>query len=647
MKYLGIWRTWALVTLMSIVLNGCGDDESYVFTSAPAPLPVQTSGKLMAVYMVGSDLESRDGAGSEDLREMVDGLKSMTAAERDQLNLLIAFGGAKKDNWYGMKWMNAEQLLADAKDDVFGNETGAESYLYQDDSANMSAPDTLTRFLSYAATQAPAVEQRFVILWNHGGGYGGFGVDEVFGGILSLNQLDSAFDASSMPKVELLGFDACLMASLEVAKSIQEHGRFLVASEELEPGHGWNYRYVVPNFVRIASPEQYGAGLVDDFVDSRNHPYPSTGKTLSVLDLEQTDHVVAALNGYSLPYSQNLGMVASTTTGFVRAVSQSQVFGGRGDEKVSIDLVDFVEKSLFFGATNQEQSSALLGAIDRFVVHTADDDSVERAAGVSIVAPDKTGRQLEQQYFPGQGWLELTKASLELIARDVNPPELLSLEMTAEGLLASFADPLLTSVYAMYGWRSADGEFWPLEVNDASPLPGDDRWLAPLWDGQVYHLTYDASVAPLPIPMTFSRTTRTDNGEAGEIYTADIEFLDSSDRGAAFKPGTLTMLFRNGQLVAHQVETYIRTEDGKYVPDRNKDHLDIGDQIRFFSSSYRSGPQSADDTEPKQFGPDVVIAAAPSITKLPLVAPAGGAVSMAIGAEDFAENSTLSTLFDI
>lgn len=42
-------------------------------------------------------------------------------------------------------------------------------------------------------------------------------------------------------KLDIIGFDACLMAMYEVALALAPHSRYLLASEILEPGHGWDY----------------------------------------------------------------------------------------------------------------------------------------------------------------------------------------------------------------------------------------------------------------------------------------------------------------------------------------------------------------------------------------------------------------------
>ena len=42
-------------------------------------------------------------------------------------------------------------------------------------------------------------------------------------------------------KLDIIGFDACLMNMLEVAYQLRDHTEVVVGSEELEPGKGWDW----------------------------------------------------------------------------------------------------------------------------------------------------------------------------------------------------------------------------------------------------------------------------------------------------------------------------------------------------------------------------------------------------------------------
>ena len=55
-----------------------------------------------------------------------------------------------------------------------------------------------------------------------------------------MDEIERAFQRSRPGTFDLVGFDACLMASVEVAKIIEPHAKYMIASEEVEPGHGWH-----------------------------------------------------------------------------------------------------------------------------------------------------------------------------------------------------------------------------------------------------------------------------------------------------------------------------------------------------------------------------------------------------------------------
>ena len=56
--------------------------------------------------------------------------------------------------------------------------------------------------------------------------------------------MSDAFSASfDGQPFELIGFDACLMASVEMASVASPYAKYMVASEEVEPGSGWDYGY--------------------------------------------------------------------------------------------------------------------------------------------------------------------------------------------------------------------------------------------------------------------------------------------------------------------------------------------------------------------------------------------------------------------
>lgn len=64
-------------------------------------------------------------------------------------------------------------------------------------------------------------------------------------------------------KFDIIGFDACLMAMIEVASSIRPFADFMVASQEVELGTGWDYGRVLSPFREQAlTPEEFGTHIV-------------------------------------------------------------------------------------------------------------------------------------------------------------------------------------------------------------------------------------------------------------------------------------------------------------------------------------------------------------------------------------------------
>ena len=164
--------------------------------------------KLLAIYMVGSDLEENDWAGTEDLEELIEGYSDLS--DQQSVEVVVAFGGANKDGWRGMKIANIDQIINDSNDFEFGNELGEDAYLYRADGAHMGDQSSLQLFLTYLRDGYPSVDQRFLTLWDHGGGYKGFGNDSNFNSDdLSMREISEAFANSQAGTFDLIGFDAC------------------------------------------------------------------------------------------------------------------------------------------------------------------------------------------------------------------------------------------------------------------------------------------------------------------------------------------------------------------------------------------------------------------------------------------------------
>ena len=196
-------------------------------------VPALLSGKrTIMIYMIGSDLESQYAAASSDIDE----IKS-SGINFDDVNVLIYTGGAKK-------WINSE--IPNDKNTIFKMTNSGLVKLEEYERSSMTDPDNLTNFLNYGHDNFKSSKYS-LILWDHGGGpIYGYGFDENYVGSLTLDKLKQGLSNSKFngKKLEMIGFDACLMSSVEVADALSDYANYMLASQEVEPGFGWDYSFL-------------------------------------------------------------------------------------------------------------------------------------------------------------------------------------------------------------------------------------------------------------------------------------------------------------------------------------------------------------------------------------------------------------------
>ena len=112
-------------------------------------------------------------------------------------------------------------------------------------SVNSGQAASLTDFGKWAVQNYPA-QHYALIMWDHGGGWSMIASDDTLGaeGIPMpdfQNALKDITAAAGVSKLDVIGFDACLMAQMPVAVTVAPYADYMIASEELVPGLGWNY----------------------------------------------------------------------------------------------------------------------------------------------------------------------------------------------------------------------------------------------------------------------------------------------------------------------------------------------------------------------------------------------------------------------
>ena len=323
----------------------------------------------LMVYMIGSDLESRNGMATADLNEMV-----YSGLNNNKVNVIVETGGCRR--WRNSV-INAKKLQRWAV-----NGQGI-ALLEENRQAPMTDEDELADFIRFCAKKAPA-DRYILILWDHGAGsVSGFGYDETYpNDSMNIGEISKALKKGGV-RFDFIGFDACLMATLETAIAIEPYADYMIASEESEPGTGWYYTNWLQMLSENSSTNTLNLGrrICDDFT-SKNLMYAaSTGTTLSVTDLSELDGIVTKrLAEFGTGLTQQLKDKDYMSVAKARCDSREFAPSGRLDQ---IDLVDFCNR---LGTSG---SKALAEAV-RSAVKYNRVNNVSNAYGLSVYFPNSS-----------------------------------------------------------------------------------------------------------------------------------------------------------------------------------------------------------------------------------------------------------------
>ncbi len=154
---------------------------------------------------------------------------------------------------------------------------------------------------------------------------------------------DSLEEALHGKKLDVIGFDACLMSMIETAYALRNIGDYMIGSEELEPGLGWKY----DDWLKAveANADADGETLAKVTVDEYKQTYtaeatadPAT--TLAVFDLTKTAQLAKAVSDLGTSLTAKLD---SELQGIIEARSSTMTYAP-GYDFYHVDLGEFVRQ---------------------------------------------------------------------------------------------------------------------------------------------------------------------------------------------------------------------------------------------------------------------------------------------------------------
>jgi hypothetical protein len=262
---------------------------------------------------------------------------------------------------------------------------------------NMGATQTLSDFITWGVKTYPA-DRHALIFWDHGGAWPGFGGDDSTqdNDLLSIAELKAGIkagmDAANLKQFSLIGYDACLMSTYEVALAMRPFGEYLLASEELEPGHGWDYRSLqVLKQNPASTPVTLGQQIIQGFQGQAQAEDTAANITLALTDLYALDDLVRAVDQLAAVYPS--GANATLATAFGRGRASALKFGEGPDASQSTHMVDLghLAEQVATQATQATQARSMVqAALAKAVVAKTHGPQTAKAAGLSIYFPPQS-----------------------------------------------------------------------------------------------------------------------------------------------------------------------------------------------------------------------------------------------------------------
>ncbi|MBR4642203.1 MAG: hypothetical protein IKO74_05695 [Selenomonadaceae bacterium] len=352
---------------------------------------------LIYMYICGTDLEE-SGAATNDIFEMQD------VDLPPNVKVLIYANGA-------INWKHG--LIERKGPGVYLYHSGGLSKL-SSWKADMGKPETLKKFLKFGEENFN-IDRRILILWDHGG-VNGICYDFAFDNTskperfhhLTYDDLNKVFASvyghSNKKPFELIGFDACMTGSYELANSIADYSRYMVGSEPSTPGAGWYYTYWIGELAK--NPAMNGAAIGRAVCDGNMAYYTITDKetggygskisAYSLIDLSKMPDLRKAYEKY-FSEAKNLSINERGFSGkFARAAS------GGNAERYSDRYTDLSILAENTSAILPEASAELISALNEAVVHNQG-GSYLRGKGISTYYPyvlDEFGTFLTQKSTP-------------------------------------------------------------------------------------------------------------------------------------------------------------------------------------------------------------------------------------------------------
>jgi len=222
-------------------------------------------------------------------------------------------------------------------------------------------------------------------------------------------------------KIDVIAFDACLMAMIEIIDTVRFYADYMVASQEVEPGDGWHYEKVLEKLsLQYMTPREFAEHAVESYRQEYLSQVPDF--TQSAVDLRKSHGLIDNIHRLATLLLGTIDLQVENTVTLAIETSKDRKNCTSFSEPSYIDLSDFyynLRMTLPFMQLEPGHKSLIdqlgrtldagIELIKQAVIANVCGKNLAHAGGISIYFPKKSiDASYEKTYFSRENaWGEL------------------------------------------------------------------------------------------------------------------------------------------------------------------------------------------------------------------------------------------------
>ncbi|MGC8815018.1 MAG: clostripain-related cysteine peptidase [bacterium] len=262
---------------------------------------------------------------------------------------------------------------------------------------NTADPKFMASAISEIMKRFPA-DHVAIIIGDHGAGWQGAIEDEGNHKFMSLPEIREALEEiykKTGKRIDVLAFDACLMAMAEVGYELKNAVKYMVASEETEGGSGYNYNIIFSKAIKDAISNLQQAALFKVNIDPEEFAkiivesakeYSNDIQTISAVDLDKVNNLVSKIDEFA-----KLLISKTNSKEDIQKIKDKITKTQNFSIDSYRDLYHFAKLIYEDNSVSEDlrnKAKEVIDAINSYIIDEFSNDQYKDAYGVSIELPN-------------------------------------------------------------------------------------------------------------------------------------------------------------------------------------------------------------------------------------------------------------------